>query len=148
MLLFAYYKSAFSNDVPIRAIGLGNLLTAMSILALFLFVFGNILSDQLAKPRIIEVSLSNYLVEPDAYLEVTGIAYDDDGDDLIWNWSIRPGPDAHANGASTVQLEDQSRSVVWWLGSDIASGQYFIEVTVSDGSSESELFRREFRVGG
>ncbi|WP_142836336.1 hypothetical protein [Palleronia caenipelagi] len=146
ILLFAYYKSAFSNVVPIRAIGIGNLSAALSILSLFLFVIGNILSDQLSKPRVIEISLSNHLIEYDTYLEATGTAYDDDGDDLIWNWSIRPSTEAHANGASLIQLKSQSRSIVWWLGANMVPGVYFIEVTVSDGSRESDLLQREFRV--
>jgi len=146
-LLCSYYVSAFSEIVPVRTIGFGNLLAAMAVFALFVFVFGNIVSDRLSKPRVTEIRLSNYEMKRDGYLEISGFAYDDDGDDLVWDWCIRPGRDARAKGAKTIQLDRQSRTMVWWPSKDMIEGQYFVEAAVSDGSNQSLAVRKAFKLG-
>ncbi|MBO9406844.1 hypothetical protein J7399_05360 [Shimia sp. R9_1] len=146
-LTTAYYQSAFSDgNLPVKAVGMGNMLAALAIGCLFVFIFGNIISDRISPPRIVDLTLSKTVLSRSDFLEVKAVASDDDGDDLVWEWCVRPSEEARAQGAKTVQLEGHLRTVVWEPPNVLPAGSYYIEVAVDDGARKSKPVRQAFRI--
>lgn len=146
-LTYAYYQSAFSNgNLPVKAIGVGNMLAAVAIGCLFVFIFGNIVSDRVSPPRIVDLTISKSVLTRSDFLQAKAVASDDDGDELRWEWCVRPSDDTRAKGAEAVQLEGHLRTVVWQPPSDLPAGLYYVEVAVDDGARRSVPVSQAIRI--
>jgi hypothetical protein len=147
LLGFAYYISAFTDRrPPVRSAGLGNIAGLIAILAFAVFLFANMRSDRMIEPRITNLTASAHVLRPGEAVTVSGEAQDDDGDDLVWRWQVRPSADLMGQGASVTTLRSSLRSASWRVPANARHGLYYVTAAVRDDHRSSRRQILELQV--
>lgn len=144
-LAVAAYLASFTDQLPHRAAGAGNLLTVLALVNLVLYVGANIISDRVSPPRVTSLLVEPLVVRPGQPVKLTATAEDQDGDELSWSWSVQLGDE----GSAPIFAVDRSTSGVaqWRVPVDAPPGEYIVVVSVLDDGGVGEA-RVKFSVVG